>query len=188
LIAPCLDGSNNGLVDASALLGRLELRETDSRRRWNEGTRLWSLQRTFGNRAFDVIHAVIAFAAAKKRAFARRLANRLKRDPLLRGRSAPEELALAEGMNAAIMSFCRGDYGRAVESIAAIRAAADRCGGSVAQCDLIHLTLLEAALRSRRNRLAQALAAERAARKPLSRLNRWLKTRAWMLGRGGVAV
>ncbi|HET7096493.1 MAG TPA: tetratricopeptide repeat protein [Casimicrobiaceae bacterium] len=188
LIAPHLDGSNNGLVDASALLWRLELRGTESRRRWHEVTRLWQRQRAFGSRAFDVIHAVIAFAAAKKHAFARRLANRVKRDPLLRGRSAPEELALAERMNAAVMSFCRGDYGRAVESIAAIRAGADRCGGSVAQCDLIHLTLLEAALRDRRNRLAQMLATERAARKPLSRLNRWLKARAWMLGRGEAAT
>ena len=184
LIAPHLDGGNNGLVDASALLWRLELCGTESPRRWQEVTRLWLRQRAFGNRAFDVIHAVIAFAAAKNHAFARKLANRVKRDPLLRGRSAPDELALSERMNAAIMSFCRGDYGRAVESIAAIRAAADRCGGSVAQCDLIHLTLLEAALRDHRNRLAQALAAERAARKPLSRINRWLKARAWMLGRG----
>jgi len=188
LIAPRLDGGNNGLVDASALLWRLELRGTESRRRWHEVTRLWLRRRTFGNRAFDVVHAVIAFAAAKKHAFARRLADRLKRDPLLRGRSGPEELALAERLNAAIMSFCRGDYGRAVESIAAIRAGADRCGGSDAQCELIHNTLLVAAIRSGRDRLAQTLATERAARKPLSRLNRWLKARAWMLGRGGAAA
>jgi hypothetical protein len=64
------------------------------------------------------------------------------------------------------MSFCRGDYDGAVESISAIRAAADRCGGSVARCDLIHLTLLEAALRGHRKRLARTLAAERAVRKP----------------------
>ena len=188
LIAPRLDGGNNGLVDASALLWRLELRGTESPRRWRDVTRLWLRRRAFGNRAFDAIHAVIAFAAAKKHAFARRLADRVKRDPVLRGRSGPEELALAERLNAAVMSFCRGDYGRAVESIAAIRTAADRCGGSVAQCDLIHLTLLEAALRGHRNRLAQTLATERVARKPLSRLNRWLKTRAWMLGRGGAAA
>jgi tetratricopeptide (TPR) repeat protein len=188
LIAPRLDGGNNGLVDASALLWRLELRGTESRRRWHDVTRLWLRRRTFGNRAFDVFHAVIAFAAAKKHAFARRLADRLKRDPLLRGRSGRDELALAERLNSAVMSFCRGDYGRAVESIAAIRTAADRCGGSVAQCDLIHLTLLEAALRSHRNRLAQTLATERTARKPLSRLNRWLKARAWMLGKGGTAA
>ena len=60
----------------------------------------------------------------------------------------------------------------------AVRALAYRCGGSVAQCDLIHLTLIEAALRAQKGRLAQALAAERVARKPDSPLNRWLCARA----------
>ena len=58
------------------------------------------------------------------------------------------------------------------------RAIAYRCGGSVAQCDLIHLTLIEAALRSAHAPLARALAAERSARKPDSPLNRWLFARA----------
>jgi len=33
---------------------------------------------------------------------------------------------------------------------------AHRCGGSLAQCDVIHLTLTEAALRARQARLAHA--------------------------------
>ena len=179
LIAPQLDGGNNGLVDASALLWRLQLRGTGSPRRWREVTGLWLRRRTIGNRAFDLVHAVMAFAASKQHARARRLAKRLQSDAMLRARSGNEELALAEPMIAAIMSFCRGDYDGVVESISAIRAAADRCGGSVAQCDLIHLTLLEAALRGQREQLARTLAAERALRKPASRLNRWLKARAW---------
>lgn len=119
----------------------------------------------------------MAFAASRQHGLARRLAKRLARDRMLRARSGTEELALAEPLVAAIMAFGRGDYDRAVESIARIRAAADRCGGSVAQCDLIHLTMLEAALRGHRQRLAQALAAERIVRKPASPLNRWLKAR-----------
>jgi len=179
LIAPQLDGGNNGLVDASALLWRLQLRGTGSQSRWREVAQLWIRQRTVGNRAFDLVHAVIAFAASKQHALARRLAKRLKGDAMLRARSGKEELALAVRLTAAIMSFCRGDFDAAVGSISAIRAAADRCGGSVAQCDLIHLTLLEAALRGRRKVLARTLAAERTVRKPASRLNRWLSARAW---------
>jgi tetratricopeptide (TPR) repeat protein len=182
LIAPQLDGGNNGLVDASALLWRLQLRGTGSQWRWREVTGLWMRQRIIGNRAFDLVHAVMALAASKQHAHARRIAKRLKGDTLLRARSGSEELALAGPLSAAIMSFSRGDYDAAVESISTIRAAADRCGGSVAQCDLIHLTLLEAALRGHRKRLARSLADERIARKPASRLNRWLKTRAWTLG------
>lgn len=181
LIAPHLDGGNNGLVDASALLWRLQLRGAGSQERWHAVTRLWMSRRTIGNRAFDLVHAVMAFAASNQHARARRLAKRLH-DRTLRARSGSEELALAEPLIAAIRSFCRGDYDATVESIAAIRAAADRCGGSVAQCDLIHLTLLEAALRGKRKRLAWSLATERALRKPASLLNRWLKARAWTLG------
>ena len=62
LIAPRLDGGNNGLVDASALLWRLQLRGAGSRRRWHDVVRLWLRERVFGNRAFDLVHAVIAFA------------------------------------------------------------------------------------------------------------------------------
>jgi tetratricopeptide (TPR) repeat protein len=188
LIAPQLDGGNNGLVDASALLWRLQLRGSGSLRRWREVTGLWMRQRSMGNRAFDLVHAVMALAASKQHARARRLAKRLKGDTMLRARSGTEELALAEPLIAAIMSFCRGDYDGAVESISAIRIAADRCGGSVAQCDLIHLTLIEAALRGERKRLARTLAAERAVRKPASGLNSWLKARAWTLGTARLAT
>ena len=179
LIAPRLDAGSSVLVDASALLWRLQLFGTGSRRRWREVTGLWLRQRIVGNRAFDLVHAVMALASSKQHARARRLAARLEADAMLRAHSGTEELALAGPLTAAILSFCRGDYDGAVESISAIRAAADRCGGSVAQCDLIHLTLLEAALRAHRRRLARTLAAERAKRKPASRLNRLLEARAW---------
>jgi len=138
-------------------------------------------RRTIGNRAFDLVHAVMALAGSKQHARAHAVAKRLKSDTMLRARSGSDELALAGPLMAALISFGRGDYDRAVESISAIRVAADRCGGSVAQCDLIHLTLLEAALRGQWTRLARKLAAERSVRKPATRLNRWLKARAWTL-------
>jgi hypothetical protein len=79
-----------------------------------------------------------------------------------------------------------------VARITTVRGLAYRCGGSVAQCDLIHLTLIEAALRAEKARLAQALAAERVARKPHSPLNRWLCARAqygaWRHGMGEAAA
>jgi len=54
-----------------------------------------------------------------------------------------------------------------------VRHIARRCGGSLAQCDVIHLTLTEAAVRARQAWFAGALVAERTARKP-GRLNRLL--------------
>lgn len=97
LIAPHLDASNNGLVDASALLWRLELRRTESSRRWHEVMRLWQRRRTFGSRAFDVIHAVIAFAAANKHAFARKLANRVNATRCCVGAALPKSSRLPSG-------------------------------------------------------------------------------------------
>ncbi len=76
-----------------------------------------------------------------------------------------------------MIAFARGAYHVAIDRIGDVRARADRCGGSVAQCDLIHLTLIEAALRGARARLAHALVAERTARKPASRLSRWFAAR-----------
>jgi hypothetical protein len=187
LIAPHL-GDGNSLIDASALLWRLHLRGSGSHGRWREVTALWTARQTVVHRAFHLVHAVMAFAASNQHALARRLAQRLTRDQMLRARSGREELALAAPLIDAIMAFGRADYDRAIASIARIRSATDRCGGSVAQCDLIHLTILEAALRGHRQHLAQALATERVLRKPASALNRWLKARAWTLGSARLAV
>jgi hypothetical protein len=43
-----------------------------SKRRWREVTGHWLRRRTIGNRAFDLVHAVMALAASKQNA---RLAN-----------------------------------------------------------------------------------------------------------------
>ena len=73
--------------------------------------------------------------------------------------------------------FAGGDYAACVEWLRPVHRVAHRCGGSLAQCDIVHLTFTEAALRARRDRLARALVTERAARKPASQLNRLLQQR-----------
>jgi hypothetical protein len=164
LIAPRLDGGNNGLVDASALLWRLQLRGTRSDRRWQKVTGLWIGRRMSGKPRIRPRACGDGFwRRPSSTALARDLAKRLTGDALLRSRSGHSELALAEPLAAAIMSFCRRRLRARIDCISSIRASADRCGGSIAQCDLIHLTLLEAALRGHRNPLARTLAAERAA-------------------------
>ena len=76
-----------------------------------------------------------------------------------------------------MVAFSYGDYAGCVEWLVRVRHIAYRCGGSLAQCDLIHLTFTEAALRARNGNLARALVAERTAQKPASRLNQQLKRR-----------
>ena len=173
------------LVDASALLWRLELRGADVGRRFRAVARGWRRHPLRRLRAFDLIHAMVAFVGAGRRRAASRLVEMLRVDPVTRAASEPDEIALAVPFCEALQAFAREDYRVAVEKIAAVRAQTAHCGGSVAQCDLVHLTLLEAALRGQRARLAQVLAAERSARRPTSLLNRWLFRRAGAMQASG---
>jgi len=177
-LAPTKRSSMAALVDASALLWRLDLRGVRVQRRARQVARHWSRKRLSGVRAFNLVHATAAFAAARHHRAASRAIALLHNDPATRRVNRPMDLALAIPVCEAMAAFARGNYAVAVEKINVVRTLAMDCGGSIAQCDLIHLTLLEAALRSRRMPLAHALATERAARKPRSLLNRWLFARA----------
>jgi predicted Zn-dependent protease len=67
-----------------------------------------------------------------------------------------------------LLAFSRGDYEATIDALLPIRYVAHRFGGSHAQRDLIAQTLIEAAMRGKRYRLARALLAERTALKPSS--------------------
>jgi tetratricopeptide (TPR) repeat protein len=177
-IAPRAAGTTAALIDATALLWRLELRGSHVRALWRNLARQWSESSLSGERAFTIVHALLAFAAAGVEHHAARVAKLLRNDRATRDANTAQDLALAIPLAEGLQAYGRGDYATAVDRITAMRAVAYRCGGSIAQCDLIHLTLVEAALRAQRTRLALALAAERAARKPDSPLNRWLCARA----------
>jgi hypothetical protein len=91
-------------------------------------------------------------------------------------------MALAAPFCEALLAFADGDYAACVEWLKPVQGVAHRCGGSLAQCDIVHLTFTEAALRARKPRLAGALVAERVAQKPTSRLNASLQARLRMIG------
>jgi hypothetical protein len=78
----------------------------------------------------------------------------------------------------AVAAFAAGRYGDTIALLQPIRTIANRFGGSHAQRDLIHLTLVEASLRARHNRLARALIAERTQLKPSSPFNWQLTARS----------
>jgi tetratricopeptide (TPR) repeat protein len=169
------------LADGSALLWRLQLRNIRVGERWRILADRWKMQALAGARPFYVVHAIMAFAAAGCRAAATRVFNALPHaDTSCASRSPPEE-ALAPPLCEALLAFACGDYAVCVEWLVRVRHIAHRCGGSLAQCDLIHLTFTEAALRARKTRLASALVAERAAQNPASRINRLLQQRLQMI-------
>jgi hypothetical protein len=176
-IASPHDPRMTALADGSALLWRLKLRNIPVGDRWRDLADRWERQSLAGVRPFFVIHAMIAFAAAGRTAAAARALAALPRIgtddisvPLL-------EKVLAAPFCEALLAFAGGDYAACVEWLRPVHAIAHRCGGSLAQCDIVHLTFTEAALRARKPRLASVLVGERAAQKPTSRLNARLQAR-----------
>jgi tetratricopeptide (TPR) repeat protein len=169
------------LADASALLWRLQLRNIEVSERWQRLADRWELQTLAGARPFYVVHAMMAFVAAGRAGAAARVLEALPRTDNNAASSALSEDALAPLFCEALLAFSRSDYAACVDWLTRVRHIAHRCGGSLAQCDLIHLTFTEAALRARRARLARALVAERTAQKPASRLNRLLQRRLAMI-------
>ena len=167
----------NVLADASALLWRLQLRNIEVGARWRDLADRWEKQSFTGARPFYAVHAMMAFAAAGRTAAAARVfeAFRISTPAVDCRRSLRKRWRHHSAKRCS--RYARSDYSASVEWLEQVRHIADRCGGSLAQCDLIHLTFTEAAFRARKERLARALVAERAAQKPASRLNQLLQQR-----------
>ncbi len=146
VLAPAPSSPISTLVDATALLWRLEIRGLDLDAHWRALADCWRGRPLAGRRAFVLVHAVMAFTASGRPGSARQVSALLRNDTATRSANSADDLELAIPLTEALQAFGRGDYARAVERISMVRAIAHRCGGSVAQCDLIHLTFVEAAL------------------------------------------
>ena len=168
------------LADASALLWRLQLRDIEVGDRWQRLADHWQKQALAGARPFYLVHAMMAFAAAGRASAAEQLLEEFSHNQTAGGSSSVPEEALAIPFCEALRAFAGKAYAECVGWLTRVRHIAHRCGGSLAQCDLIHLTFTEAALRARKEHLARALVAERTAKKPASLLNRLLQRRLGM--------
>jgi len=166
------------LIDASAMLWRLELLGLDTGDRWTELARTWEAHADGRTYAFNDWHAVMAWLGAGRdgdvdrmlRAWRAMAADGNENQRWVRDIGLP----LVEGFSA----FWRGDYATAVDRLHAVRHFSFAFGGSNAQRDIISWTLVEAALRGGQGAFAQALVQERLALKPNSPVNRGLLARA----------
>jgi len=165
------------LADASALLWRLQLLNIRVGERWDELADKWQTRTLIRARPFYVGHAVMALAAAGRAVAAQRILAALPQFETNNTSLPYPEDALVAPLGQALLAFADGNYTRSVAWLTRVRHIAHRCGGSLAQCDFIHLTFAEAAFRARQAKLAAALMAERTARKPTSELNRVLRQR-----------
>ena len=170
------------MVDASALLWRLELRDVDVGARWDRLADAWAPASEDGYYAFNDVHAVMAFIGSKRIDRAQRVVDSLERRVAGADTNAMMSRDVGLPLARALVAFAKGAYADCVELLIPIRTIASRFGGSHAQRDVIHLTLSEAALRSGKQRLARALAAERTQLKPTSPFNWQLTARALETG------
>jgi tetratricopeptide (TPR) repeat protein len=172
------------LVDATALLWRLQLEGVDPGERARRVADEWasSMRQEAGFYAFNDAHAAMAFALAGRDSEMADLASSM--EGAARGNGPQARVTADVGIPVAqgLAAFGRGDYRGAIESLEGVRDIAHRFGGSHAQRDLLTLTLVEAAIRSGDRTRARHYAAERMVHKPASA---WGK-RLW--ARSGVAV
>ena len=166
------------MLDASAMLWRLTLRGVDVGSRWQALAQAWLPLADDGLYSFNDVHATLAFVGAGDWSNAGRMISNLERAALESGTNGMMARDVGLPLARAIAAFGRERYAEAVDLIAPMRANAHRFGGSHAQRDIVHLTLLESALRSGRSALAAALAAERTSVKRTSPFNWRLSARA----------
>ncbi|TDG26840.1 tetratricopeptide repeat protein [Paracraurococcus ruber] len=174
------------LVDASALLWRLDLLGVDVGARWDELSVAWDQQADGRLYAFNDWHAAMAhFGAGRLDAVERLLAAARRAEGSEAARWMHETgLPLIEGFAA----FRRSDYAAAVEHLFGARQIANAFGGSHAQRDVIDWTLTEAAIRGCLAETAEALAQERLALRPHSPVNHRFLERAGGLTPAGPAA
>lgn len=166
------------LIDASALLWRLQLRGIDVSERWKALARVWEERGGTGYYAFNDVHALMAYLGAGKAAAAERVIEDMEAAALERGSNAMMTRDVGLPVAYAFSAFMRGDYAVAADLLRDVRLITHRFGGSHAQRDVFALTLVEASLRGGSRGLAKALTAERMALKPASEGNRRLASRA----------
>ncbi|MGC2856061.1 tetratricopeptide repeat protein [Novispirillum sp. DQ9] len=159
------------MIDASALLWRLELAGVDVGDRWGELAAAWDAHADGRLYPFNDWHAAMAYLGAGREADAARLLAACRSADAANGEVAAWARRTGADLIEGFTAFRRGDHATAVERLHAARFIANSFGGSNAQRDIIDWTLTEAALRGGLRDVARALVNERLALKPRSGLN-----------------
>jgi tetratricopeptide (TPR) repeat protein len=137
------------LIDASALLWRIALHGGDAGSRWQEVAAAWEPHIEDAFCSFNDLHAMLAFVGAGDQHSIRRLELALRRELSTRTRHGTTTRQFGLAACEAMAAFGRGDNDRALILLAGLPPVAQRFGGSHAQRDVLHLTMLQAAARIR---------------------------------------
>lgn len=166
------------LVDASALLWRLQLMGQPLGQRWDSVADAWTVGAEPGLYSFNDFHAMMAWTAAGRETEAARW---LAAQSNVDARTAGDHASVSREIGAPLLQAVQCLHaGRAGEALAALRRAqpiAHGFGGSHAQRDLITLMLIDAAIRDGQSELAGEFLRARSLVKPDSTINRRLQQR-----------
>lgn len=131
----------NELIDASALLWRLQLRGTDPGARWNALAGRWAPHAEDAFCAFNDLHAMMAFVGAGRRDLARRLIHAQQRRLVRGGTNAGMLWAVGLPASRSLAAYGEEDYDLAARLLRPLPEVSHRLGGSRAQHGLLGLTL-----------------------------------------------
>jgi hypothetical protein len=163
------DGPINGhrsavlldLIDASALLWRLQLRGVPVGDRWESLADRWAPVAGAGNYAFNDMHAAMAFANTGRDDLVEQVRQAQAQALTRADDNADFTREVGAPATQAMIAFVAGDYATTTTLLRPLRQHAHRFGGSHAQRDLIDQTIIAAAERSGQDSLAHALRTER---------------------------
>ena len=157
------------MLDASALLWRLQLMGEDTGDRWESLADKWEPTIEWGGYyCFNDCHAIMSFVATGRDQQANQMIEKMTQAAQNDNYSAWMVREVGLPVSHALRAFGSSDYGVAVDHLLKIRYTANRFGGSHAQRDIIAQTLIESAIRAGRLNQARALLSERAANKSTS--------------------
>lgn len=152
------------LHDSISLLWRLELCEVAAGERWRPFAEIAGARLNRQGLLFHAAHLAMALVGAGDWGTAERqlgmLHERVPKDRT--GLTGDVLVPVVEGVHA----FARGDYRRVIERLEPVRLRIVELGGSRAQRDVFHDTLLEACFRAGDGARAARLLADRAAHRP----------------------
>jgi tetratricopeptide (TPR) repeat protein len=166
------------MLDATALLWRLHLNGIDAGARWNELADSYERSGEAGFYVFNDLHAMAAYAASGREHAAAELLEAVQAAAAAPGTNARMTREAGLAVVQALHAFGQGRFADVVNLLLPVRYKAHAFGGSHAQRDIVHRTLIEAALRGGDRAMASALAQERTAQKAHCAFSRGLWQRA----------
>lgn len=149
------------LIDASAMLWRLELAGVDVGGRWASLAQRWIPLVAAAHYAFNDFHALLAFAKAGREDLVEQVMGSYEVAMRSPGDNARFASMAGRPLSVGVLAYAQGDMPTAIDTLRGVRNRAAIFGGSHAQRDLIDVTLIAAARRTGDSALASALIAER---------------------------